>query len=277
MGNPCFMRNIFAPRIPAGMSVQEARQAGILRPVGHEVPAARWADRVAFPLRLARCMARFADRRATFRGAGLGSPELREELRQYLGLLGLRLDVFGLERLVSGGRVLMWNQTSHLDHLVLVAAIPTQFRSIYNIEVARTPVYGPWLRRQEHFLVDRFDEVQWRLAVARAAAWAREGNTLLVSPEGTRSWDGEVLPMKRGAFILATLAGQPIVPIALYGAQRALPRGRAVVASGTIEVEFRPSIPTDGFTEERRGELSEIVRDAFRQAQREGPPSARRR
>src|SRR5262249_50614453 len=160
--------------------------------------------------------------------------ELREALRHHLELLGLNLEISGMERLISGGQVLMWNQTSHLDHLVLVAAIPVQFRSLYNIEVARTPVYGQWLRRQEHFLVDRFDEAQGRASVARAAAWVREGNTLLVSPEGTRSWDGQLLPMKRGAFILATQAQRPIVPMALYGAQRALPRGRSVVAGGTI-------------------------------------------
>jgi 1-acyl-sn-glycerol-3-phosphate acyltransferase len=269
------MRNPFAPRLAAGQSIDEARLAGILPPAGHEVPAAPWADRVAFPLRLGRCLARWLAERGRVGASPLGSPELRDEARRHLALLGLDLVVHGTERLLADGQVLMWNQTSHLDHLILVAAIPLAFRSLYNFEVARAPIYGPWLRRQEHFLVDRRDEAQWRRSVAEAAAWVRAGNTILVSPEGTRSWDGELLPMKRGAFILAVQAGRPIVPLAVYGAQRALPRGRAVVARGTIEVEFRPAVSTEGFTEDRRESLAERVAAALREAQREGPPSRR--
>src|SRR4051812_4568360 len=114
------MQNPFAPRLPAGMSEEQARQAGILPPIGHRVPAAPWSDQVTFPLRIARCIARYVARRAEVGSSRLGSGELREELRHHLELLGVRLEVHGAERLISGGQVLMWNQTSHLDHLLLV-------------------------------------------------------------------------------------------------------------------------------------------------------------
>jgi len=226
-------------------------------------------------MRLVRWVARFLRRRMKIAGMSLGSAALREELRGQLRLLGLGLKVIGTERLLSGGQVLMWNQASHLDHLVLGASIPVPFRSLYNIEVSRMPLYGEWFRRQGHFFVDRFDQAQWCESVSRAAAWVREGNTVLLSPEGTRSWDGGLLPMKRGAFILAIQAQRPIVPMVIYGAQGALPRGRITVARGEIEVELRAPIPTAGYTEEGRGALEALVAGAFRQALAEGPPSQR--
>jgi hypothetical protein len=62
--------------------------------------------------------------------------------------LGITVEVVGAERVpAEGGLVLMWNQESHLDHLVLAAAIPRPIVSLYDNAVARIPVYGPWRRR----------------------------------------------------------------------------------------------------------------------------------
>lgn len=269
------MLNPFAPQLKPGMTEEEARLAAILPPVGHAVPEASRSARLTYPWRLARLVRRLAGRVDEIGAMPLGSPALREEMRLCLAALGVELRVYGAERLLEGGQVLMWNQTSHLDHPALGGAIPIPFRMTYNIEVSKVPIYGPYLRAQQHYFLDRFDEPQWRASLAQAAAWVRAGNTVLVSPEGTRSWDGHLLPMKRGAFILAAQAAKPVVPLVVYGAQACLPRGRAVVEPGVIEIEFRSPIDTSGYTDENRRELKAKVATAFRQALAEGPPSTR--
>lgn len=160
----------------------------------------------------------------------------------------------------SGGVVYMWNQTSHLDHLVLPLAIPRPFHMTFNNEVRRTPLYGDYLARTGHFWLDRTDETQWRAALAAAAERIRAGAAVLVSPEGTRSWDGRLLPMKRGAFLLARAAASPIVCLTVLGARALLPRGRAGVRPGHIHIVLEPPIPVDPTTSP---DLEQLVTRTF--------------
>jgi 1-acyl-sn-glycerol-3-phosphate acyltransferase len=139
----------------------------------------------------------------------------------------------------------MWNQTSHLDHLVLPIAIPRPFHSTYNNEVRRFPIYGKRLARTDHFWIDRNDEVQWRAQIAVAAERVACGACVLISPEGTRSHDGRLLPMKRGAFLLARQARRPIVCVTVRGARACLPRGAFAVRPGVIDVELSEPIAVD--------------------------------
>jgi 1-acyl-sn-glycerol-3-phosphate acyltransferase len=139
----------------------------------------------------------------------------------------------------------MWNQTSHLDHVLLPIAIPRPFHTTYNNEVRRFPIYGRYLAKTDHFWLDRNDETQWREQLARAANRIQNGACVLVSPEGTRSWDGRLLPMKRGAFILARAAERPIVCVTVSGARERLPRGRLGIKPGRVTIELSEPIPVE--------------------------------
>jgi 1-acyl-sn-glycerol-3-phosphate acyltransferase len=114
-----------------------------------------------------------------------------------------------------------------------------------------------------HLHVDRTDSAQWRESVARAAARARDGACVLISPEGTRSWDGKLLPMKRGAFMLAAQSECPIVCMTVIGGHERLPRGSAFVRHGPIHVVFSDPIETRGVSDTR---LMEVVAATFRDA-----------
>ena len=256
--------HLLAPKRKPGMTDDDARLAAILPPVGHRIPAPPLTDTLLAPFRTARLLAYFFKRKPILEKLTLGSPAMRDEMHAVLARMGITVEVHGFENLQAGGQVLMWNQTSHLDHPVLAEAIPVPFRSTYNVEVSKFPIYGDWLRRQNHYFIDRFNEAQWRASLAEAAAWVRSGGTVTVSPEGTRSWDGTLLPMKRGSFILAIQSGQPIVPVVVRGAHEALPRGRFTVKPGLVTVTFGKPISTEGYTEESRKPLEERVAEALR-------------
>jgi 1-acyl-sn-glycerol-3-phosphate acyltransferase len=245
---------------------------GLPRPEGYVPPPPPSPADVARTLRVAGTdlvvyLARLAlarDVPSTDTADGLAA--IGVSFRRTLGRLGVDLEVSHAERVPrEGGLVLMWNQETHLDHLVLASAIPRPFLSLYNNEIARFPLYGRHMRRSGHLHVDRTDEAQWRASVARAAARAREGAAILVSPEGTRSWDGELLPMKRGAFILASAAAQPIVCVTVIGGHELLPRGSPFVRAGAIRVVFSEPIAAAGEAEER---LAEVVAETFRATKR---------
>jgi 1-acyl-sn-glycerol-3-phosphate acyltransferase len=200
------------------------------------------------------------DHQSTSSPAGLARRQ--SQFSRVLRRLAIDLEVVHAERVPNdGGVIFMWNQESHLDHLVLTVVLPRPFVGLYNNEVARTPVYGEHLRRTGHIHVDRTDKAQWQTAVARAAELARDGGCILISPEGTRSWDGELLPMKPGAFILAAAAGVSIVCVTVIGGHRRMPRGSPWVRRGPIRVVFGEPIEVAGTPPER---LADIVASTFR-------------
>ncbi len=223
-------------------------------------------------LRTARAIARdlipylaslYRDRRTQDAGSTSvhGLRDLRQRFERALARLGVALEVVGAQRVpATGGLVIMWNQESHLDHVILGAATPRPFFSLYNNAVARVPLYGEHLRRSGHVHIDRRDEGQWRPAVASAAERVKRGECVVLSPEGTRSRDGVLLPMKRGAFILASASTRPIVCMTVIGGHRVMPRGRAIVRPGLIRVVFSEPIPTVGTS---RVELAARVARTF--------------
>ena len=83
-------------------------------------------------------------------------------------------------------------------------------------------------------------------SLVEAAARVRDGANVLVFPEGTRSRDGNVQAFKKGAFVLATQAGVPIVPVAIEGSGRCFPPVGFRIRPGVIRVKLGNPIPTRG-------------------------------
>jgi 1-acyl-sn-glycerol-3-phosphate acyltransferase len=105
----------------------------------------------------------------------------------------------------------------------------------------------------------------------------RAGNSFLIFPEGTRSMTDEMLPFKKGGFIMAIQAGAPIVPIAIQGSRAAMHRGSTIIWPVTVSIRVGKPIETEGLTLDDRDALIVRVRDAIRGLLAEGPiPTIRR-
>ena len=115
------------------------------------------------------------------------------------------------------------------------------------------------MRRAGHVFIDRGDRAQAIAAMDEAGArMRREGLTLVLFPEGTRSRDGRLRAFKKGAFALAAETRTPIVPVAVHGGARVLPEGGGRLEAGTIRIrcgpriELRPGEPVDRESIRRR-------------------------
>jgi len=134
--------------------------------------------------------------------------------------------------------VFMSNHASHFDALAVVAALPEfQLRWVAKRELAEIPIFGWALQRAGHIIIDRSNPEQ-AIASLRAARTIMEtGISVMIFPEGTREErDNELLPLKKGGFMLALETGVPIVPLAVRGSRAVLPRDDWAIRSGTIEV-----------------------------------------
>jgi 1-acyl-sn-glycerol-3-phosphate acyltransferase len=108
-------------------------------------------------------------------------------------------------------------------------------------------------------------------SIGRGAASLRAGNSFLIFPEGTRSRTGDLLPFKKGGFIMAIQAQVPIVPVAVQGGRAAMRKGSAIVRPVHVSVRIGEPIPTKGMDVDDRDVLIERVRGVIRGLLDQGP------
>jgi 1-acyl-sn-glycerol-3-phosphate acyltransferase len=139
---------------------------------------------------------------------------------------GVQVGVQGLDRLTPGRTyIFVANHQSHYDTPVIFSSLPFQLRIIAKESLARFPVLGWHLKRGGHLFVDRRHPDRSGI-LKRWGALVSEGLSLIIYAEGTRSADGHVARFKAGSFLLAIRAGLPIVPLAVIGTRRIMPKGR---------------------------------------------------
>src|SRR5262249_47210536 len=139
---------------------------------------------------------------------------------------GVRLRVDGLDRIVPGKTyIFVSNHQSHYDTPVVFLSLPYQLRIIAKEALTPFPVLGWHPRRGGPPFVDRRDPDREGI-LARWRALVSEGLSLIIYAEGTRSSDGHVARFKAGSFLLAIEAGLPIVPLAIVGTRRVMPKNR---------------------------------------------------
>ncbi len=183
-------------------------------------------------------------------------------------VLGIRVTASGREHLdAATPYVFMLNHTSFLDGPLLVTVVDRPLRAVVKRFVLRVPVLGWGMQWMGYVPLDKEGVGEGRARIARAAALIKKkGYSFLIFPEGTRSWQGDLLPFRRGGFFLALETGVPIVPVTIRGAYELMPRGQRHVRKGTVRIVFHEPVPVTGTTPETMPELMERVRRAIASA-----------
>lgn len=204
---------------------------------------------------------------ASFRNA----PDFREIAREapiawtrsILRAARVEVEMVGTEHLASGGpAVLVSNHESWFDVFVLVAHLPVDYRFVGKVELTRIPLFGPAWLAAGHIAVDRGDRKRAIASLDQAGETLRRDRAVVVMfPEGTRSPDGNLLPFKKGAFVLAAQTGVPLIPVGISGSRQVMEKGSFRIRPGRIRVEIGEPIPTDGVGVESRDGLLEECRD----------------
>jgi 1-acyl-sn-glycerol-3-phosphate acyltransferase len=153
------------------------------------------------------------------------------------------------------------NHVSMFDGIIAVGAIRVPLCGLENAAHLKVPGYG-WLLRMANSIAVRPSNGGGRYReIARAfLERASRGINILTFPEGHRTLDGNLRAFKRGIFRIARDAGLPIVPIAVRGIHKVLPKGTIIIRPAPIEVYIAPQIQTEGLTDEQLPVLMERVR-----------------
>jgi len=177
-----------------------------------------------------------------------------------LKLAGARIQAIGTENIPQDQpAIYMANHQSNFDIQTLYAGLPIQFRWLAKKELFDVPFFGLAMKRAGYIPVDRSNRKRAIQSMAVAADKIRQGASVVVFPEGTRSPDGQLLPFKKGGFMLALESGAPIIPVAISGSRDLMAKHSLRICGGTVNIRFFPAIDTSVLTVADRDRLLDDV------------------
>jgi 1-acyl-sn-glycerol-3-phosphate acyltransferase len=187
-------------------------------------------------------------------------------VRLGLWLSGITLDVRNAEYIQRDrAAVYAVNHASNVEPPILYSVLHELYprlRILYKAELRKLPILVRAFDLAGFVPLERGNREQSLPAIERAAAALREGNSFLIFPEGTRSRSGELLPFKKGGFIMALQGQAPVVPVAISGARDAMRKGSLIIRPVRIVVRFGQPIETSGLGLQDRDALIVRARDA---------------
>ena len=190
-----------------------------------------------------------------------------QQVARVLFVLVFGIRVFGREHLPRrGGVLVVSNHQSYLDPILAAVGMPRPFHPMARASLFRIRVFAWLIRSLQAFPVRRGSADM--TAVREAVRRLKDGAVVLVFPEGTRTRDGSIGPLRAGPVLLARRAGVPILPIVIDGAFEAWPRTRTLprphrirVACGRpVSAERSARDDADRIVETLRGEMLALQR-----------------
>ena len=177
-------------------------------------------------------------------------------------IAGVKVKTIGLEKIDPARTyIYMSNHISNLDPPIMLPLIPIRTSVMVKKELFKWPLLGETMRIGQLVPVDRGNREAGISAVREASKVIRSGVSMTIYIEGHRSFDGRLLPFKKGPFHLAEECRVPVVPITISGTEHAMPKARFGIQPELVTVLFHDPIePADFGTRE---ELTAKVRAAI--------------
>ena len=159
--------------------------------------------------------------------------------------------------------VFIFNHQSALDAVLMVKMVRRDVTGVGKKEIQNNPIFGPAFTAAGVVFVDRANTAKAIEALEPAVRALKEGRSLVIAPEGTRSLTPRPGPFKKGAFHMAMQAGVPIVPVVFRNVLDAMPKDAIVVRPATIEAVVLPPIDTSSWTKETLDDEIRAVREQY--------------
>jgi 1-acyl-sn-glycerol-3-phosphate acyltransferase len=176
----------------------------------------------------------------------------------------VKVKVEGMEHLNGKGPyVFMSNHQGYYDVFTLLGHLPFQFKWLVKKELFSIPFFGWTMAAVGYISVDRGGTRETVEAMNEAAQKIRDGMSVAIFPEGSRSPNGSIQPFKKGGFTLAIKSKVPIVPIAISGSHDIMPKDKLTATSGKIRMLIGQPIETENYSLKDRESLMEKVRAAI--------------
>jgi 1-acyl-sn-glycerol-3-phosphate acyltransferase len=181
-----------------------------------------------------------------------------------LYVCGIKVTVEGPQHLDNlAPRIYLTNHQSAFDVFVLLAFLPVHFKFVLKEELMRIPLFGATMRSAGYIGIARDDARSALKSMHQAADKIRNGASVVIFPEGTRSADGRIQAFMPGAFHLALRSGSDIVPITIDGSYRIMSKGSLRINKVACTMKIGRPISVKGYSKKEMGRLMEQVRETM--------------
>lgn len=161
----------------------------------------------------------------------------------------------------AGPYIFMFNHATMFDPFIIGAVVRHYVTAVGADYQFSYPLWGAMLRKYGITPIIRSDLKSAIASLGLAEAAIRDGVSFLISPEGTRTITGELLPFKKGPFHVTKNTGATIVPLAFFNSLRAKPKNDWRIRPGIIRVQFGQPLTADDYRYISVEELRDLTRD----------------
>ena len=158
--------------------------------------------------------------------------------------------------------VMVSNHESFVD-MLLLSHLKMEMKYLSKESILRIPLVGWMMKMSGDVSLLRGDRSSGAAALVVCEKWLKRKMSVMIFPEGTRSFDGEMRGFKDGAFVLAIRTQTPMLPVVVHGTRSALRKSDWRMGDAKAEVRVLEIIETTGMTLDDVPALRERVRDAM--------------
>lgn len=186
--------------------------------------------------------------------------------RSLVKFAGVTVVTTGEEKISAERSVLfVSNHQGNFDIPLLLGYIEKPKAFIAKIELLKFPMINTWMTQMKCVFMDRSDVRQSLKVINQAATHLKEGYSMVIFPEGTRSKGENLGEFKPGSLKLAVKAGVPIVPITISGSYKIMEQNGFKIQPAHVEITIHNPLSTAELTKEQAAELPERVREIIEQ------------
>ena len=176
----------------------------------------------------------------------------------------LPVKVEGRENLEPGrSYVFVANHQGAYDIYLVYGYLNHNFKWMMKKSLEKIPFVGAACRISKHIMVDRSSASAIQQTMDSAKRILKDGMSLVVFPEGSRTPDGEMKKFKRGAFSLATEFGLPIVPLTIDGSYDVMPKNTFRITPGKISLTIHKPIYFDKVGADNKALTEELLEKSY--------------
>ncbi|HOO76117.1 MAG TPA: lysophospholipid acyltransferase family protein [Tepiditoga sp.] len=173
---------------------------------------------------------------------------------------GSKIEIIGEENIPEDNCLFVANHQSNFDIPIILSLIEKPMGFIAKKEVKKIPLINVWVSLIKSVYLDRNNIRNAVKAINQAIEYIKEGHSMFVFPEGTRSSDGKLGEFKAGSFKLATKPKVKIVPIVIIDSYKIMKKDSLKINRENVKIVFLEPISTENFTKEEEKSVDQRVR-----------------
>ena len=180
--------------------------------------------------------------------------------RAVIKKVGIKVYVKGAENIPSESCLFVANHQGNFDFFAMMGYINKPIGFVAKKEIGQFPYVPLWMKAMHCVFIDRHNPRESVKAINEAAENLKNGYSMVIFPEGTRSKNHKMGEFKKGSLKLAIKSGVPIVPVTLDGSYKVYEENNGKEFRPTeVNIIVDKAIYIDQFTKEEQKDMTSYV------------------